>query len=253
MTRSGLTLLAIDDEQPQLEDLARLLRGSPAVEEVECASDARDALLKASHGGFDAVFIDFRMPELDGLELARVLKRFSDPPQLVFVSAYDHAAVDAFELKALDYVRKPVSKRRVEEALHRVRDAIDTNGTRDTLAAASPTAPADGELVAVASIRGGGARLIKRSSILYAEAHGDYVRIVTGEDRHLLRATLAEIERRWAPHDFVRVHRQYVANLGRAIELRPRLGSGADLMFADGHQVPVARRHLPSLRERLEL
>ena len=66
---------------------------------------------------YDAIFLDVRMPDLDGVELGAGARRFSDPPQLVFVSAYDSAAVDAFELHALDYLRKPVSRRRVEEAL----------------------------------------------------------------------------------------------------------------------------------------
>ena len=73
--------------------------------------------VKASEQRYDAIFLDVRMPDLDGVELGRVLRRFADPPQLVFVSAYDSAAVDAFELHALDYLRKPVSRRRVEEAL----------------------------------------------------------------------------------------------------------------------------------------
>src|SRR5205085_3401994 len=90
-----LAILAVDDERSQLEDLARLLRSFPIVEEVECASDGHDALLKASAQQFDAIFLDVRMPDLDGVELGRVLRRFAAPPQLVFVSAYDSAAVDA--------------------------------------------------------------------------------------------------------------------------------------------------------------
>ncbi len=131
MSADGLTILAVDDEHTQLEDLARLLRGSVYVEGVECALDGHDALVKASAQQYDAIFLDVRMPDLDGLELARVLRRFASPPQLVFVSAYDTAAVDAFELRALDYLRKPVSRRRVEEALERVARAIDS-GVRDT-------------------------------------------------------------------------------------------------------------------------
>src|SRR5437764_753026 len=125
MSADRLTILAVDDERTQLEDLARLLRSSPSVEEVECACDGRDALAKLSSQPYDAIFLDVRMPDLDGLELARVLRRFAAPPQLVFVSAYDTAAVDAFELAALDYLRKPVSRHRVEEALERVVTALD--------------------------------------------------------------------------------------------------------------------------------
>src|SRR5438552_4328199 len=124
MSSDRLTILAVDDEHTQLEDLARLLRSFPAVEEVECAYGGHDALVKASSQPYDAIFLDVRMPDLDGVELARVLRRFASPPQLVFVTAYDSAAVDAFELHALDYLLKPVRRNRVQEALERVAAAV---------------------------------------------------------------------------------------------------------------------------------
>jgi DNA-binding LytR/AlgR family response regulator len=254
MSSDQLTILAVDDEHTPLEDLARLLRSFPAVREVECAFGGHDALLKASSQAYDAIFLDVRMPDLDGVELGRVLRRFAAPPQLVFVSAYDGAAVDAFELRALDYLRKPVSRRRLEEALERIAAAVDAaedhpaegNGRR----ARSPSA-GESEMIAVAGARGGSTRLINRGTILYAQSHGDFVRIVTEDGRYLLRTTLTEIERRWAPFDFLRVHRQYVANLARAVELRPLLGGIAELSFSDGQTIPVARRHVTELSRRL--
>jgi DNA-binding LytR/AlgR family response regulator len=246
-----LRILAVDDEQSQLQDLARLLRSFPMVEDVECAADGHDALLKASAQRYDAVFLDVRMPDLDGLELGRVLRRFAAPPQLVFVSAYDNAAVDAFELRALDYLRKPVSRKRVQEALERVTSVIDAAApvpAQDRV----PAGVGDGnEMVAVAHVRSGATRLIPRSTILYVQSHGDFVRIVTEEARYLLRATLQDVERRWEPHGFVRVHRQYLANLSRAVELRPLFGGTAELGFGDGRTVPVARRHVAELSRRL--
>ncbi len=107
--------------------------------------------------------------------------------------------------------------------------------------------------MAVANVRGGATRLLARNSILYVQSHGDYVRIVTADGRYLLRATLADVERRWEPFGFVRVHRQYVANLYKAVELRPQLGGTADLTFADGQTVPIARRHVAELGRRLAL
>jgi DNA-binding LytR/AlgR family response regulator len=246
---NGLKILAVDDEQPQLQDLARLLRASPLVERVECASDGHDALVKASADSYDAIFLDVRMPDLDGLELARVLRRFATPPQLVFVTAYDTAAVDAFELHAIDYLLKPVARRRVEEALERVAAALaaeHVNG--DDRAGAH-----DSEVVAVDNVRTGTTRLIPRSSILYVQSHGDFVRVVVEDGRYLLRATLTDLERRWEPYGFVRVHRQYVANLNRAVEFRPQFGSTAELAFANGLTIPVARRHVSELGRRLRI
>ena len=254
MSPDRLTILAVDDEQPQLADLARLLRAFPSVEEVECADAGQEALVKASTQRFDAIFLDVRMPDLDGLKLARVLKRFQNPPQIVFVSAYDTAAVDAFELNAVDYLRKPVSRRRVEEALERVVFALDRGEGSDEVADGGVArAPSEHDMVAVLSSQGGAIRLVPRSEILYAQAHGDFVRVVTAEGRYLLRSTLAEIETRWEPFGFLRVHRGYVANLGRAVELRPLLGGTAELVLPGDEAVPVARRHVGELRRRLSV
>ena len=253
MSSDQLTILAVDDEHSQLEDLARLLRHSPSVKEVECASDGHDALLMASSQAYDAIFLDVRMPDLDGLALARVLRRFAAPPQLVFVSAYDNAAVDAFELHALDYLRKPVGRRRVEEAIERVSAAVESKAASDERAGARAVGAGheDHEMIAVANLHGGSTRLLDRAAIQYVQSYGDFVRIVTDDGRYLLRSTLSEIERRWEPFGFVRVHRQYVANLRRAVELRPLLGGTAELTFAGGLTIPVARRHSTELARRL--
>jgi DNA-binding LytR/AlgR family response regulator len=197
------------------------------------------------------------MPDLDGIELGRVLRRFAAPPQLVFVSAYDSAAVDAFELRALDYLLKPVSRRRLEEALERVHAAVDRGAGEPIRPGAQERAAGDpngaGEMVAVSNVRTGSTRLIARGSILYVQSHGDFVRIVTDDGRYLLRATLNDVEHRWGRSGFHRVHRQFLANLAQAVELRPQLGGGAELVFADGHAVPVARRQSGELSRRLSV
>jgi DNA-binding LytR/AlgR family response regulator len=236
-------LLAVDDEVPALEDLVRMLRASPAVERVEAAASAEEALVALSGGDpYDALFLDVRMPGLDGLELARLLRRFERPPAVVFVSAFDDFAVDAFELAALDYLVKPVSRRRLDEAVERV-----------ARAAAGPPAPSEpeDEMLAVDALRGGGTRLLPRSSVLYLQAHGDYVRVASTEGRYLVRARLSDLEQRWAAHGFTRVHRGFVANLRRAVEVRPQLNGTAVLVMADGAEVPIARRHVGELRRKL--
>lgn len=236
----ALELLAVDDEEPALEDLARMLRALPAVGEVATASSGAGALRALTQRRFDAVFLDVRMPELDGLELARVLKRLENPPPVVFVSAYETGAVGAFELKALDYLMKPVSRRRLEEALERVREA----------GLGAPRTAGGGERVAVSTARGG-TRLVPRDSILYLQAQGDYVRIVADGGRYLERGTILDLEARFAEHGFVRVHRGFVANLGRALEVRPERNGTATLAFPGDVEIPIARRKVAELRRRL--
>jgi DNA-binding LytR/AlgR family response regulator len=175
----------------------------------------------------------------------------------VFVSAYDNAAVDAFELHALDYLRKPVARARVEEAVERVADAIEAahpgTGERSTRHDGRDGHRADEEMIAVANLHGGTTRLLARSSIYYVQSYGDFVRVVTADGRYLLRSTLAEIEQRWSRHGFFRAHRQYVVNLRNTVELRPQLGGTAELAFADGQAIPVARRHAAELARRLSV
>jgi DNA-binding LytR/AlgR family response regulator len=235
-------VLAVDDELPALEDLVRMLEASPTVDGVESAASAEEALVALGDGAaIDAVFLDVRMPGLGGLELARVLRRFEHPPAVVFVSAFDDAAVDAFELAAVDYLRKPVSRVRLDEAIERA-------ARRST--PEEPSVP-DDETLAVDALRGGGTRLLARSSVLYLQAHGDYVRVASSEGRFLVRARLSELEERWASHGFVRVHRGFVVNLRRAVEVRPRLNGTAVLVMADGAEVPIARRQVGELRRKL--
>jgi two-component system response regulator LytT len=249
MNRTGLRVLAVDDERPALEDLARLLDSAPAVSDVVVADSGGDALRSLADQRFDAIFLDVRMPELDGLELASVLDQFASPPALVFVSAYEDGAVGAFEhdLHPLDYLMKPVSRSRIAQALDRVLAARDG----DAAGPASSHGAGDGEIVPVEHQRGGATKLVARSSILYVKAEGDYVRIVSDEGRFLVRGALSDIERRWVPFGFARVHRSYIANLRRATELRPELGGTATIVLADGTEIPVARRQVAELRRRL--
>ena len=253
---AGLLLLVADDERPALADLARLLRASELVAEVEAVDSASDALSVLARRPFDGLFLDVRMPGMDGVELSRVIGRFAEPPAVVFVSAYETAAVDAFELGALDYLVKPVSRRRLDEAVGRVA-ASRLDGRSAPRAGAAPTgaetASLSGEVVPVHNPRGGGTRLLPRSSILYVQAHGDYVRIVSDDGRFLLRAAIGDVEERWAPFGFARVHRGYLANLRRVVEVRPRLNGTAVLVLGDDHEIPVARRHVGELRRRLRL
>ena len=245
MTASGLRILAVDDERNALEDLAWMLDASELVGDVDTATSGSEAMQKVGTTAYDAIFLDVRMPGLDGVGLARVLRRFARPPAVVFVTAYESAAVEAFELRAADYLMKPVGRNRLEEALRRVAEPAPAAAEA---AQPVPTTEDEADVVPVDNIRGGGTRLVPRSSILFLQAHGDYVRLVTDDGRFLLRARLADIERRWEPFGFVRVHRGYIANLKRAVEVRPMFNGTAVLVFGDGSTVPIARRQVAELR-----
>lgn len=237
MSERGLDVLVVDDEPPALADLARQLRSLPETASVDTAAGGQEALHSLTEHAYDAVFLDVRMPDIDGLELARVLRRFEAPPSIVFVSAYETGAVGAFELKALDYLMKPVSRRRLAEAVERVREARGRGAASD-------------DVVALPTLRGG-TRLVPRESILFLQADGDYVRVICDDERFLMRERVSDLARRWREHGFVQVHRGYVANLRRAVEVRPLLNGTAMLVFPDGREIPVARRKVAELRREL--
>jgi DNA-binding LytR/AlgR family response regulator len=247
----NLRILAVDDEPLALADLASLLRGHRNVAEVMTATSSSAALQVLSRENVDVLFLDVRMPDIDGVELARVVRRFGTPPVLVFVSAYESAAVEAFELRATDYLMKPVTSQRLAQALERVVVDAWSEGSRRAGPADEPGIDPGSDLIAVDMPRGNGVRLLPRSAILYVQAYGDYQRVFSTEGRFLLRARMASLESSWAPDDFVRVHRQFMVNLRQATAVRRR-GDGASFVaFADGSEVPIARRHVAELRRRL--
>jgi DNA-binding LytR/AlgR family response regulator len=243
---TGLHLLAVDDEVPALHDLVRLLQASDAVERVGAAASAHEALLVLNDAAaVDGVFLDVRMPGLDGIELGRLLRRFERPPALVFVTGYEEFAVQAFRLEALDYLVKPISRSRLDEAIGRV--------------ACAATAKEDEEetiyrdVLPVDAHRGSATRLLPRDAIVYLEAHGDFVRVASDEGRFLHRGRLGTLEERWAHRGFARVHRTFLINLRRVVEVRPQLNGTAVVLMADGASLPIARRHVGELRRKLRL
>lgn len=232
-----LRALVVDDEVPAREELAFLLRDDPRIGDVHTASSAGQALRILGDEATDVVFCDIKMPGLDGVELARVLGRFAEPPRVVFVTAYEDRAVDAFDLQAVDYVMKPVHADRLAEAVRRV-----------VVANTAPAAVADDETIAVELA--GVTRLVRRSQVLYVEAHGDYTRLHTAAGSHLLRTTLAELEERWAEAGFVRIHRSTLVALAHVDEIRAVDGRYTVRVGTD--ELPVSRRHTRTFRDRLE-
>jgi DNA-binding LytR/AlgR family response regulator len=230
-----LSGLAVDDEGPSLDELAYLLERSPLVGRVEVAENATDGLRLLQDDRFDAAFLDIRMPGLDGMELARVLSRFARPPLVVFVTAYDTHALEAFEVGAAGYLLKPIDAERLERVLHRV-------------AARAGSAARGPEIVAVES--GTRTLLVSREDIVWVESAGDYVRLhLRDGGSHLLHAAMASLEQDWADEGFVRVHRSFLVSLRDVSELRTEEGHASVLVA--GSVLPVSRRHMHDLRERL--
>lgn len=233
---TSLRVLVVDDERPALDELAWMLGRDPRIGDVLATDSAAEALRLMQDEHVDAVFMDIRMPGLTGLDLARVLARFKEPPPVVFVTAYDEHAVDAFDLNAVDYLLKPVREDRLAEAVRRVVDARGTTsqpGEEDTIAV---------ELA-------GRTRFISRAAIRYVEAQGDYARLHTDDGSHLLRVPLTTLEEKWREAGFVRIHRSLLVALGHVEEVR--MEGGRCTVLVDGEELAVSRRHTRELRDLL--
>jgi DNA-binding LytR/AlgR family response regulator len=244
IVRARLRVLAVDDEPPALDELAFLLRADPRVAGVSTAGDATEALRVLRDSEVDVVFLDLRMPGLDGMELARVLGRFAHPPAVVFVTAYDDRAAEAFDLGVTDYVRKPVQADRIAESLRRV---LAARLVRTHPAVAGQRERADDPAIPVELA--GTTRMLPRSAVRWVEAQGDYARLHTADGSHLVRVPLVTLAERWADAGFVRVHRSYLVQLRLITELR--LTSGGYVVVVNGRELPVSRRHTRELKDKL--
>ncbi|GAA1006082.1 LytR family transcriptional regulator [Streptomyces sp. F-3] len=244
-----LRALAVDDERPSLEELLYLLGADPRIATVEGAGDATEALrrinraLESGPGGPDAidvVFLDIHMPGLDGLDLARLLSGFAEPPLIVFVTAHEDFAVQAFDLKAVDYVLKPVRKERLAEAVRRVAQLRDA-APRITVSEPDPDhLPVE---------LGGVTRFVAVDDITHVEAQGDYARLHTAKGSHLVRIPLSTLEERWRARGFVRIHRRHLVSLRHISELR--LDAGSVSVLVGTEELQVSRRHARELRDLL--
>ena len=243
-----LVVLAVDDEAPALDELAYLLDAHADISEVLRAGDATSALRELNRRPIDAVFLDVNMPGLSGLELAGVLANYSYRPAVVFVTAHDDKAVQAFDVGAVDYLLKPIRQSRLDEAVRRV-----------LAAAAEPSRTSDDgdderDDVIPAEL-GGITHLVPRDTISWVEAEGDYARLHSESGAHLVRIPLSTLEIRWRDKGFQRIHRSYLVALRMVTGLRTSDGAVLVRLRANGAspavELPVSRRQARELRDRV--
>jgi DNA-binding LytR/AlgR family response regulator len=245
----GLRVLVVDDEAPALSELAFLLSRDARVGHVTTAQDGATALRVLQDEPVDGVFLDVRMPGLTGLDLAKVLSRFRQAPPVVFVTAHDKHAVDAFELSAVDYLLKPVREERLAESVRRMIAARAARGEPAAGGALAPvTQPADDEVISVELA--GVVRFVPRSEVRYVAARGDYARLFTADAAHLVRVPLSTLAERWRDAGFVQVHRSHLVSLRHIVEVRSEQGQ-LSVKVTGGAVLPVSRRHARRLRDLL--
>ena len=230
-----INVLVVDDELPAVEELAFLLGRDERIGTILRASSGTEALQVLEAGAVDAVFLDIHMPAVSGLDIARAISRSSRPPAVVFVTADEDCALEAFELAAVDYLLKPVRAERLASSVGRISELIRDGG-------AAP------EMITVD--QGGTTRMIRRDDVTYVQAQGDYARLHTADASYLIRVPLADLEQQWADAGVIRTHRSYLVALAHVSHLR--LAAGRPSVSVEDAELPISRRHLPAVREKLE-
>jgi DNA-binding LytR/AlgR family response regulator len=234
---TGLAVLAVDDERPALEEIGYLAGHCRHVREVVTASSSTEALRQLRQRHFDVVLLDVHMPGLDGLELASILGQFSAPPAVIFITAHEEHALQAFDVNAAGYLLKPVAGERLATVLDRIRGTDEPDDADDDLDHLAVETP-------------GRTMIVERADVEWVESAGDYIRLhLSSGAAHLVRLPMTVLEERWSRHGFVRIHRSHLVALRSVRELR---ADGAQTVVRVGtRDLPVSRRHHRDLRERL--
>jgi DNA-binding LytR/AlgR family response regulator len=239
---ASLRVLIVDDEPPARAEMRYMLEKIGEVSAVDDAETAIDALARLQESRYDLVLLDIRMPGLSGLEAVKVIKRANPRPHVVFVTAYEEHAVEAFEVEADDYLLKPVSERRLRRAMERVQDARPSTGADRAVGLDRLAVETDDRTI-----------LLKIGDIRFANARGDYTYVRTFDREYQVRSSLTELAGRLEPGGFLRVHRSFLVNLDHVLELQPYFSGTYVLIMADQHrsEVPVSRSGIKTLRARL--
>jgi two-component system LytT family response regulator len=259
--RRPIRVLLVDDERLGNASLRGLLAGNSDVEIVGEALGGHAAIRLIRTLRPDLVFLDVQMPEVDGFGVLRGVGPEAMPP-VIFVTAYDAFAVRAFDVRAIDYLLKPVAADRFAQALDRAREAL--THTRDAdlerrlrellddhavaLGAITAAAPAAEQLLVRVGRRD---VVIPAREIDWVEADDYCVALHIGGRRQIVRATLASLESQLDPASFARIHRSAVINLRRVRELRRHGIGGLTVVLLDGTRLPVSRSRRAQLIEKL--
>jgi two-component system LytT family response regulator len=264
----SIRAIIVDDEPLARRGLELRLREAADVEIVRQCANGREALAAINELQPDLMFLDIQMPGMSGFDVIKQVPQES-LPMIVFVTAFDRFAIEAFEAHALDYLLKPVDETRLERALDRVRaqhEQRQAMAQREQLMAMLADVTGKGEIESGPGAGTSGAAARRYATMLpirvgretirldvaaidWIDAAGDYMCVHAASQTHVLRATMKELEGMLDPEVFQRVHRSTIVNLARVRSLRPHLNGECFLKLESGQEVKLSR----SFRDKVEL
>lgn len=236
--------LIVDDEYPARMELRYHLGQFPDLEVIGEATNAREAQRLIEALEYDVIFLDVQMPGMTGVDLAKQLKERPSAPKVVFVTAYENYAVPAFEIRAVDYLLKPIEPERLAETVQRLREANPVP---------APTAPEEkrGALAFLMAEKDEKQRPLALNEIVFIFSEGYNVFVQTQSERLLVRYTLQELTEKLPPDQFFRCHRSYLVNLFQVKEISPYFNGAYILKMKDKDhsEVLVSRANVKRLKE----
>ncbi len=240
-------ILIVDDEAPARERVGQLLAALPDVEVVGEAANGEQAIKTIRELKPDIVLLDIQMPGANGLEVAACLPR--PRPRIIFCTAFDQYAVDAFDLHAVDYLLKPVSRVRLARAIERAktRTAAEAEAEVDQI-----TDAVHGKCTRLLARCGDRFRIVPQREVVYFSSEGGLTRLNTRDRQYILDPTLNDLEGRLDSRLFFRISRAAIVNLDCVVEVRPIIGGIADVVLNTGTVLEVSRRRVRDLLEYLE-
>ena len=243
-------ILIVDDEKLVRDYLKRIVGERSDIDIVGEAGDGVEAISKVQELAPDIMFLDIQMPELDGFG---VLDFLDTPPPTIFVTAYDEYAIQAFEVNAVDYILKPVTKKRLFEAIDKAKIYIQKKELWESKAARILEEVSSQQVSKIPLNTREGFKLLSVEEIFWIEADGDYASIHTTENDFFYKKNLKLLESRLSSDLFLRVHRSYIVNLRKITELNSSARGGYKLKMVDNTEIPVAHRKAHEVKKRLKI
>jgi two-component system, LytTR family, response regulator LytT len=246
----GWNVVVADDEDPAREELLYMLEQIPEVERVTQAVDGMDAIRKVKEQSPDLLFLDMGMPELNGLQVAEIVGVMNPQMKIVFATAYDQYAVNAFKLRAFHYMLKPYD----EEDLNMIfRELRKKQLEMEPAASLIPTASAASVKLALELEEG--IRYVSPKDIVYINKEGKHVQVHTRDQAYDVSYRLFDLELKLQPFGFFRCHKSYLVNLAEITELKSWVNGAYNLKMDDTEKstVPVSRNYVKELRLKLEI
>lgn len=249
-----ISIIIVEDEKPARNLIRAYLEGNENIALLGEYDNGFDGLKAINELKPDAILLDVQMPKLTGFEMLEVLEHH---PEVIFTTAYDQYAIQAFEQNAVDYLLKPYSKERFREAIGKLGSRIEskkkTHGAKSGIEKIRlHLAESEEKLHRVVIKKSGKIHVISTGDINFLEAQDDYVMIYTNEGKYLKQQTMKYFEKHLDPQQFVRVHRSYIANITHIERIEPYEKSNFILILKDGNKVPVSRNGMQVLKENLD-